>query len=497
MLNSRLFLRRCAYAVLSCVMAVTVSLVNAQTPSSPAPTPSPQGETPAPSPQGEVQPSPQTPSGQTGQTGQTGQNGAGSTQDESDLPSLVLNRTLDQPQVKELGGGGRWFTDNVDWLHWGPVGLRSAEAFYTYAMQDNTGTPGPGTSSNLSAATFQADIVYSQRLRRSRFIWQYSPRVLIVDGQFSRQLANQDSTFDVLFAPATRLTVGISDWFSFYGAQNTLNDRTIDRNNFSGYIINPFLNNGQQTLVNSVALPVIYSINARTTLSVSPFFNYGWVSSNGDASQATPPAQPLDITTMQYGARTQVSRTLSSRLSLGMYYTYQVNQETGTPTTTSYIQTFGGTGSRQLGRSLFLTGEFGASRSNESNTISWTGVGSVALTKAWRRSSLRIMYGRDFSFSGLVGNGYTQYGWANYARDFGRKASIGAGFGYLAGPSQGQPGNGKYATGTVSYALLRNLSWFVSYVSFWQSGNPVQFTPGHQSQYQSGLRWTAARKTGF
>lgn len=493
MLNFRLFFRRCVYAVLSCVMSMTVPFGNAQTPSSPAPTPSPQGETSTQSPQGEAQPSAQAP---TGRNGQTGQNGADA-QDEAALPSLVLSRTLDQPQVKELGGGGRWFSDNVDWLHWGPVGLRSAEAFYTYAMQDNTGTPGAGTPVNLSAATFQADIVYSQRLQRSRFIWQYSPRVLVVDGQVSRQLANQDSTFDVLFAPTSRLTVGVTDWFSFYGAQNTLNDRSIDRNSFSGYIINPFLNNGQQTLVNSVALPVIYNTSARTSLSVSPFFNYEWISSNGDASQVPPPAQALDVTAMQYGTRAQVSHSFSSGQSIGVFYAYQVSQETGTAAATSYVQSFGANASRRLGRSLFLSGELGGARSDESHITSWTGVGSVSLTKSWRQSSLRIMYGRDFSFSGLVGNGYTQYGWANYAREFGRRASIGAGFGYLTGPSQGQGGNGKYATGTVSYALFRSLSWFVSYVSFWQSGNAVQFTPGRQSQYQGGLRWTAPRKTGL
>lgn len=460
-----------------CMICLTVWPANAQTSSSPPSVPASHDDAQKAPPSSDVQ---------------SGGNGK---QEDPGVISMDFTPTVDKPLVKELGGGGNWFSDNVDWLHWGPVGFRSAEVFYTYYSQDAPA----GTLSapaHLSVATLQTDIAYSQRLQHSRLIWQYSPRMLVVNGHVSRQLSNQDSTLDLLFVPTSRMTLGINDWFSYYGQDNVLNDKNLDINQFSGALMNPFLNNGQQTLMNSVAVPLAYKTSARTNLSVSPFFNYAQISDNGNANAAVPLAQPLDLSMIQYGATAQVQHSLSADQSIGAFYTYQTSQQSGA-VETAFFHSFGGTISRRLGRSFLMTGDAGGSYSAQAGLNTWTGVGSLSLTKSFRHSSIQGTYGRGVTFSGFLGNGYSNYAWVKCSRQFGRKLMMDAGFGYLTSPTLQQQSNGKYVNGTISYELLRNVSWFVGYSSFWQSGKGVQLTTGNQSQIQAGLRWAPLRRTAI
>src|SRR6185312_6543409 len=151
---------KCSLLILTCVAGLLASAAAAQTaPSaSPSPTPNPQ-DTRIAVPDKTDQPS--------------------TTADDSEqVPDVILAatsvRTLDQPGVRELNGNGRLFSDNFDWFHWGPIGVQSLEAFYNYALQDVG-----DTTFHLSGTTLQANIVYNQRLERTRIIWQYNPRLLI------------------------------------------------------------------------------------------------------------------------------------------------------------------------------------------------------------------------------------------------------------------------------------------------------------------------------
>ncbi|HEX7287825.1 MAG TPA: hypothetical protein VF532_16675 [Candidatus Angelobacter sp.] len=420
----------------------------------------------------------------------TGQTGVPDAQEEVVVQSVSFTRTPDLPQVKELGGHGNWFSENVDWLHFGPVGIRSADAFYTYLTEELAGS---SSTSKLSAATFHANIAYDQRLQHTRLIWQYNPRLLEVDGHFSQQLTNQDSTLDLIFAPTSRFTFGITDWFSYYGRQNTLNDRALDRNAFTGSLMNPFLNNGAETLMNSFAIPLSYNTSARTAFSIAPFFNYLNVSLAADPSTATPATTQ---TLFQYGAKAQLNHNFSPRQSMGFFYTYQEAQERDF-TQTTYYHSFGATFSRRLGRSFTLGGQLGGSRATQNERATWTGVGSVTATKTLRHSSLQVTYGRDASFSGFLTHGYSDYGWANYSQQLGRRASATSGFGYLSGPAQGRSFRGKYVEGGFTYALYRNISWFFGYTRFWQSANAAQVNTSNQQQFQVGLRWASTRKAGL
>ncbi|HET7872498.1 MAG TPA: hypothetical protein VFL42_08295, partial [Terriglobales bacterium] len=141
---------------------------------------------------------PTSPQSQQAQADKTEPKGPRDAQEDAVTQSVALTPTVDVPQVKELGGHGTWFSENVDWLHIGPVGIRSADAFYTYLTEKAAGS---NIESKLSAATFHANVAFDKRLQHSRLIWQYNPRIVEVNGHVSQQLTNQDSTLDIVFAP--------------------------------------------------------------------------------------------------------------------------------------------------------------------------------------------------------------------------------------------------------------------------------------------------------
>jgi len=458
---------KCTLLILTCVISLLAAAATAQTApaASPSPTPNPQDTRIA-------------------VPDKTDQ--ASTTMDDSEpVPDLILAatsaRTLDQPGVKELNGNGRLFSDNFDWFHWGPVGVQSLEAFYNYAMQDVG-----DTTFHLSVTTLQANIAYNQRFARTRIIWQYNPRLLIGNGQVEKQLLNQDSTLDVMFQPGAHVTFGVSNLFSYYGQDNTFNDRTLDRNTFSGAITNPFLNNGARTLLESVALPLSYNSSARTTYTVAPFYSYAWTQQIGDS---TVPQTSDNISSSQYGARAQVSHAISSSQSFGVFYTYQIIQEQ--KSANSNFQSVGLTWSKRLGRSFAIVAEGGGSRSTSDNTKTWTGVGQVTATKSFRRSSVDATYGRNVNFASPIGNGYSDYAWANYNTQLSRRLSARAGFGYLTG--LGTTVHGKYVNGSINYSVFRNVSWFFGYMRYTQDVHGVQVF-GNQSQFQTGLSWSPRRR---
>lgn len=407
-------------------------------------------------------------------------------QDDSYVAPILPERSIEHSGVQELGGHQNWFSNNFDWFHWGPVGITSAELFYTYAEQDANG----GTS-HQSVGVFQTNIAFSRKMRHSWIILQYEPRVLYIDGKFTHPISNQDSTLDLFFEPFSHFTIGLAETFNYYGGQNTLNDRTLSINQFTGAITNPFLNNGNSTIANSVGIPVAYSFSAKTTASVSPFFNY--LQSSSDGTQVAPGTPLINENMFQYGVRTSLNHLFSASSSIGMFYSYQVNRQ-DTFNSTIDFQSFGLSASHRFGRSLVATVNLGASYANDVPGGTWTGVGSVTLNRSFRHSSLQAMAGRDANFTGLFGTQYSNYAWANYSHDLGRRADFAAGFGYLSGAIGQSTTSGKYYTARINYKLRPNVGWFFGYVRYQQSDNSGQLNIGNQSQFQMGLQWAPGRR---
>lgn len=414
----------------------------------------------------------------------------GATSDVAPAP-LLYAPSLDEPGIKELGGDDNWFLDDVRLFSFGPVAVRSTEIFYGYSSANfEAGLPG-----HLSAAVFQTNLAYSKRLRRSLLVWQYNPRLLYSNGQVSLAAANQDASLNTLFAPTPHVTVGIQEAFTFYGPLNTFNDKTLVSSTnlvLSNPFLTPLFNIQQQTWLDSVSIPVTYAPSPTTTVQVSPMFNYVRTSEGSDTSADIAPGQSRSA--LDYGARMQLSHSLSLNETVGMFYTYQMDQQTGVAGITN-LNSLGGSISRRLGPSLVVSADIGVSHYNGAVFTGWTMVGATTVTKTFLHSSLQANYGRDSSFTGIAGSAYNNHAWVTYTREIGRRAKWSAGGGYLSNAVYGAQANGEYSTVGVSYAVTPNVVWTASYMHLWETGFSTQLGTSRQSQFQFGLRWTPKFRT--
>jgi hypothetical protein len=416
-----------------------------------------------------------------------------SSSDQPEVAPLFNSPSLDQPGIKELGGSGNWFSENMKLFSWGPVAVRSAEVLYGFSSAN----PEAGVAGSLSSAVFQADVAYSKRLPSSTLVLQYSPRLIYGNGEVSLAAANQDAAFNMLFAPAPHMTVGLAESFSFYGAANTFNDKTLGNGNTDAAITNPFLsslgNSQRQTWLESFSVPLDYNPTETTSVRVAPLVNYVRTSEPG-ASTGVDQSGPA-ISMFDYGVQTQMSHGLSPDQTIGMFYNYQMDRQTGLEGTTLF-HSFGLSASRRLGQGLTVSGQGGGSYSSGRQSTGWSIVGSVSMTKAFRRGSFEASYGRDSTFTGFIGSNYNNRAWASYSQHAGRRMNWNVAGGYLSGASLGVKASGKYASSRVDYSLTPTLAWSFSYVHFWEAGG-AQLVNGGQSQLQMGLRWTPRLRSGI
>lgn len=420
-------------------------------------------------------------------------NGSTAGGDDTAAAPLLYVPTLDQPGIKELGGGGNWFSDTSRLFSWGPIQVRSADFLYGYISGNVAG----GSPESVSAGILQTNIAYVKRLKRSLLVWQYNPRLLYNDGQVSLAAANQDTSLNTLFAPAPHVTVGISEGFTFYGPLNTFNDKTFGASTDSAIgnsFLTPLFNTQQQTWLDTLSVPVTYSPTARTSVQVSGLFNYvrttdGSESSGGVVSTGSA------VSMYDYGSKIDVSHSLSSNQTIGIYYSYQITR-TSDIEGTATINSFGGSTSRRLGQGLTLTAEGGASHSSGVLFTGWTAVGSASVTKTFQHGSFDANYGRDSTFTGLIGSYYENRAWADYNRQISRRTKWSAGGGYLSSSVLGQEASGKYVSTRLDYGLSPTIGWFFTYVHVWEIGVGPQLVNGGQSQFQMGLRWTPRLRPG-
>lgn len=417
--------------------------------------------------------------------------GTGSATDDTAAAPLLYVPSLDQPGIQELGGSGNWFSDDARLFSWGSVQVRSAEVLYGYSSAN----PEAGLPGNLSAAIVQTNVAYVKRLKRSLLVWQYNPKFLYSNGQASLAAANQDVSLNTLFAPTPHVTVGVSEGFTFYGPLSTFNDKTFAGSTdlaISNPFLTPLVNGQQQTWLDTFSVPITYTPSAKTTVRITGLFNYV---RTAEESNSTSVLNSSAASMFDYGARVDMNHSLSPNQTVGMFYSYQIDQEKDVQGTTM-VSSFGGSASRRLGRGLTINGEAGASNSNGILSTGWTLVGSVSLTKTLQYGSFEANYGRDSTFTGLIGSHYEDHASATYNRQAGRKGRWSVGGGYLESEVLGHHASGKYASAQFDYGFKPNLDWFFGYVHVWETGIGPQLVNGGQSQFQIGLRWRPRFRPG-
>jgi hypothetical protein len=429
---------------------------------------------------------------QDGTTGEAGVEGAQANQDQSSAPPDAPADTPEEMnpafQVPKLGSG-QWLEPGVNSpLHLGPVYVGSISGFFLAAdnLQFNQ-TNNTTTSSEEYVGVIRADVNYDKLTKYGRFTVQYLPEIAIVNGVVENNFSNQSVNFSTSRALSPRWTVTAQNSFSYVNGHIIYGNGNLSVNSITGTgLQNPFLQTSQRWLTEGASASFGYKWSSRDQISFTPSFTY---------QQSDLSTLPED--TKSFGGAVGWSHMLSLTKSVGLYSNTSYTQFSKTFPTTVY-ESFGGTFSDRLSRTLVLTVSGGASTELGQTRAYWTGSGNFTLSKSFQRSSIALDVARETTTGPFLTNGYTNRADATYSQQLGRRWQAGGGVAYQQQSYTGGRISGTYVTAQTSYRLSPSLNWFVNYARRWQNQNQNVLGTGNVpgAAVSTGITWSPRQSNG-
>lgn len=409
-------------------------------------------------------------------------------------PGYDIPTGPDPLSVREIGRA-TLLTNELNGLRWGAVFLRSVE--FLQAFSPASGSLG-SFQDDVNTSLFEATIGYDKQLRRSRLTLQYHPRVGVTNGRTFTNLANREVQFqtDYSYRANARWSMSISEALAYRGADSLYTGDYLSVDTLRGAAIqNNFLEGPFEALSSSTSLTFLHAFSPRTHLSFGPQFSYGYSSGGyqGNASISSP----------TYAGTAYLEHVLSPTRSMGVSYSFQRILISRTFANTTY-QTAMVSYSQQLRPSLRVSFALGSSAVELLGQRDWNASGSFNLSKTFRRSYLSMAYTRGHRFSGYINNGETQRADFGYGFNLTRRmdTQLGAGYEWTTSTlvfrgARPVRVSGTYASAQLNYQLLRNISWFSSFVRRKQASYDFQVFPGNRDFVATGFIWTPGIKPSY
>lgn len=338
------------------------------------------------------------------------------------------------------------------------------------------------SESNLWLSMAQADLVFDKPFARSRISFQYQPSISAIDEDLRSDFIDQRTAFNTYFALTPRLTLTLNDNFSYYTDQSQFLQAGLSADAASGYVAqNDYLLHPGRWLSNEGQAMLSYKLSPTTDFNFAPTLSY-----------ITESGSNVNNRGIEGGGTVSMDKQLSPAQTVGMYYGVQHTDFGNGGNTGETFQDFGLSYSRSLPGKFYVTAQGGAMTVGQSigGTL-WTGNGSVALTRAFRRFQLAGMFTRTDTFETLLTNGV------------GNQASIGATY-HLTSKLDASLAVGTYrsdfATATheesnfgsasLSFWLTPSISWFSQFEEERQHGSGSTLVVGQRQYIAMGFRWT-------
>ncbi len=393
-----------------------------------------------------------------------------------------------QPPVREIGRA-TLLTSELSQLRWGSVFLRSVQ--FLQAFGPDNGSFGSARDRSVTTSLFQATVAYDKQFRHSRLALQYRPFVGITNGRTYTSFSNRGVDFQTDFYRRLnpRWSMSIAEGLAYHGANSLYTESYFNADAVTATAVhNNFLEGPFESLLSSTSLNFVRALSPRTHLSFGPQFSYGY--SSGGYQANTPLSSPT------YAGTASLEHALSPSRNVGFSYSFQRILVSRTFANNTY-QTLAASYTHQLAPSLGISFSLGASTSDFVGQRQWSPNGSFNLNKTFQRSYLSLAYTRGHILSGYINNGDTQRADVNYGLTVTRRMRTQFGGGYEYTPSTlllaGLPRakvSGAYASANVSYQLVRNISWFASYVRRNQRSYDLQVFPGSRDYIATGITWS-------
>jgi hypothetical protein len=405
---------------------------------------------------------------------------------DTNADNLVKSPLPASPEMEVRPIGGSTALPTYDTLlRWGPVYVRDIELLQSYDRINALAGASAGTlgQRSFSSSILRADIVYDRQIGQNRLTLQYAPRLTMVNGRVSGDYMNQTVGFDWIQQLSPRWTLGISNTFSYFSVRNIYGDYFLDVNAITGTNVpSSFLDAGGSWLNTTSEANFGYALSPTSSISVAPFFGYGRVTGQLNATDSS------DL--YQYGAKFGWNKRLTPFRSISASYYYRIVGALGN----GVPYQSGDVGiSQQLGASTtvgatigFVSEGFSSGRQSNFST-------SLQLARRVGRSVISIGYFRGFGlFSELNAQGVAQRVEATYRLDLSQRWYTTIRGGYEDSlTSSVTDVSGKYVSGEFGYNLNRQFSLFVSYAHKTQSGADPNLLAGTRDYALAGIRWTA------
>ena len=378
-------------------------------------------------------------------------------------------------------------------LQWGWFSIRSI-SYLQYFNELNEDNPGlPPTSENLTATQLTTAIVVNHAFgssHRTQLTVQYAPSLFIEEGHVSVDALNQTAGIDTTFQLNPRLTMQISDRFSYYANQRYFSGLSLGVNYSQGTVAqNNFLNGPGRVINNTASVTFSYLWSPLTSVSFTPSFSYQ--NSTGADNSAE------NLTSLSGGGTLAITRSLSPTQTIGMSYSGQYASYTNTSTTAgpqsnSFLQDFLINYGKQIAASWRLS--LGLGVTSNTNTGGETGLAaSAGISKSFHLMDFAVNYYRGHQFNGYITSGSTdRVDLVNVIR-WTPRFTTNSSVAYFQTAGGATPGpSGFYASEQLAFGLTRTLSFTGGAAYTKQTGDEVYIGTGNTRMATVGLTWTPA-----
>ena len=371
-------------------------------------------------------------------------------------------------------------------LRWGPVYLRSLELIQSYDQLSNItgGAQGIFNQSNFLSTILRTDIVYDKRMRQSRLVFEYAPRLTVVNGHVSSDFLNQNLSLNWVQVLSPRWTLNITNTFKYDSVRSPHGDYYLGVPSVIGSSVpSSFLDGAGSWLTASTSGRFTYVLSRTSAISINPMFSYGHTS-----GQIITTPQGADV--YQYGGHITWQKQLSPSRSLSADYHDQIVGSLG-----KGISYQGGEVgiSQGIGPSTVVSISAGMLSAGFPSGRQWSFSGSVQAARTLGRSRGSIAYQRGLPlFAEVLLQGYSQRVDADYSLELSRRWYLRVQGGYEDTLTTGTPSvSGKFISSEIGHRLTSQISCYVSYAHKTQSGSIQNLLSGTRDYYMGGIRWDA------
>jgi hypothetical protein len=359
--------------------------------------------------------------------------------------------------------------------------VQSAEFSQAAVFLDLSGQP---DTAPVAASFLQTYIVFDHVGQRTRFTTQYQPQLAIVGGQAQGQFANHNASLETYFQLSSRVALGLSDQYSYFGDQRLFENLDLQADISTGSLLQSrFLEGPGHYLNNRTQATLSYQLNPRVRLDFTPDYN---VAAERGVSTV--------LERNSYGSGASLTYLISDTKNVGIYYSAE-NATFSRSLPRTLYQTAGASYSQRVSQTWRFATSVGVSTSGSSgNSRAWVGTGLVSLIKSFREASLAFSYYRGQDAGIQITNSYSDRLDLSYTKSLSSRVRTTLGGGYYREFLGATNTKGAYLSGEVAYLLSTTFSVYAAYAFKDQRNGGEQLFNGREQYVTTGIRWEPTRQ---